>query len=58
VEQGVGEIWLLTRGVDSYFLALGYEVRDRADVPKEIRGTQEFSELCPEDATLMSKTLG
>jgi len=58
LERGVREIWLLTRGVDRYFLALGYRARDRAEVPAEIRGTAEFSELCPDDAILMSKTLG
>ena len=58
VEQDVREIWLLTRGEDSYFLALGYDVRDREDVPAAIRRTAEFSELCPDDATLMSKKPG
>jgi amino-acid N-acetyltransferase len=58
VEQGVREIWLLTRGVDRYFLALGYATRDRAQVPPEIRNTTEFAELCPEDAAVMSKKLG
>ena len=57
-EQGVREIWLLTLDVDRYFLALGYEVRDREEVPPEISGTAEFAELCPEDATLMSKKIG
>ena len=56
-EQGVREIWLLTLDVDRYFLALGYEIRDRAEVPPEISGTAEFAELCPEDATLMSKKI-
>ena len=58
VDQGVHEIWLLTLGVDSYFLALGYETREREEVPPEIRGTAEFAELCPENATPMSKKLG
>lgn len=57
-KQGVHEIWLLTRGVDSYFLALGYVPRDRAEAPAAIRGTAEFAALCPEDATALSKKLG
>lgn len=57
-EQGVREVWLLTMGVDRYFMALGYEVRDRADVPPNISGTAEFEELCPANATPMSKRLG
>lgn len=58
LRQGIREVWLLTRGVDRYFLALGYAARDRAAVPAAIRGTAEFSELCPANATPMSKTLG
>ena len=57
-KQGVSEIWLLTSGVDSYFLALGYAERDRAQVPREIRRSAEFAALCPESAAVMSKTLG
>ena len=57
-EQGVREIWLLTLDVDRYFLAMGYEIRDRGEVPPEIRNTAEFADLCPEDATLMSKKIG
>jgi len=57
-EQGVREIWLLTLDVDQYFRAMGFEIRDRAEVPAEISGTAEFADLCPEDATLMSKKIG
>jgi len=55
--QGVCEIWLLTAGVDAYFSGMGYEPRGRADAPQEICATAEFAELCPDDATLMAKTL-
>lgn len=57
-QQGVHEIWLLTLDVDRYFMALGYEIRDRGEVPPEISGTAEFADLCPDDATLMSKRIG
>jgi amino-acid N-acetyltransferase len=57
-EQGVREIWLLTLDVDQYFLAMGYEIRDRAEVPAEISSTAEFADLCPADSTLMSKKIG
>jgi amino-acid N-acetyltransferase len=57
-EQGVREIWLLTSGVDAYFVGLGYETRDRSAAPPAIRGTAEFDQLCPDDATLMAKNLG
>ena len=55
--QGVSEIWLLTLGVDAYFLGLGYQPRDRSEAPSSLRKTAEFSELCPDSATLMSKKL-
>jgi amino-acid N-acetyltransferase len=57
-EQGIREIWLLTAGVDAYFLVLGYRPRDRSETPPAIRATAEFAELCPDDAMLMSKKLG
>ena len=56
--HGVNEIWLLTVGVDAYFLGLGYQPRDRSEAPARLRSTAEFSELCPDSATLMAKKLG
>lgn len=56
--QGVREIWLLTTGVDEYFAGLGYAVRNRSSAPPGIRGTAEFDQLCPDDATLMAKRIG
>ncbi len=55
--DGVVELWLLTIDADRFFAKLGYETRDRADVPDAIRNTAEFSSLCPGDAVLMSKRL-
>lgn len=54
---GIRELWLLTIDADAYFRRLGFLTRDRADAPDGIRGTAEFSSLCPGDAVLMSKTL-
>ncbi len=55
--NGAGELWLLTIDADVFFAKLGYLPRDRADAPDAIRSTEEFSELCPGDAVLMSKML-
>lgn len=57
VSLGVRELWLLTIDADAYFAALGYEVMERNAAPESIRGTQEFSTLCPGDAVLMMKRL-
>lgn len=54
---GVIELWLLTIDADGYFTKLGYARRDRSEAPVEIRGTAEFSSLCPGDAVLMSRQL-
>jgi len=56
-DDGVDELWLLTIDADSYFARLGYEVCERSDAPEAIRGTAEFSGLCPADAALMCKRL-
>lgn len=55
--RGIRELWLLTIDADAYFRGLGYEVRHRDDAPAGIRGTAEFSGLCPGTAVLMSKGL-
>lgn len=53
----VTDLWLLTTDADRYFGALGYAVMGRDDAPEAIRGTVEFSKLCPGDAVLMKKRL-
>jgi amino-acid N-acetyltransferase len=57
VSLGVRELWLLTIDADAYFAALGYRATERDAAPQSIRGTQEFSSLCPGDAVLMMKRL-
>lgn len=57
LEQGIRALWLLTIDADSYFERFGYERRERDDAPPAIRATDEFAELCPDDAVLMKKTL-
>ena len=56
-ERGIAELWLLTIDADAYFSRLGYSVTDRSQAPDVIRRTNEFSSLCPGDATLMHKSL-
>jgi N-acetylglutamate synthase-like GNAT family acetyltransferase len=56
-ERRVQELWLLTIDADAFFEKLGYAVRSRDAAPDTIRGTEEFSVLCPGDAVLMSKEL-
>ena len=56
-ERDVQELWLLTIDADPFFKKQGYAVRSRDAAPDAIRGTEEFSGLCPGDAVLMSKEL-
>lgn len=55
--RGIAELWLLTIDADRYFRALGYERQERREAPQAIRGTAEFSSICPGDAILMKKPL-
>ena len=52
---GITQLWLLTIDAEAYFADLGFTLRSRDDVPDAIRGSREFSSLCPGDAALMSK---
>ena len=56
-DLGVVEIWLLTIDADGFFQSLGYRRRERDEAPEAIRGTAEFSALCPASAVLMSRSL-
>lgn len=55
--QGAVEIWLLTIDADGFFESLGYQRREREEAPPAIRGTAEFSDLCPASAILMARAL-
>ena len=57
IDSNMAELWLLTIDADPWFARLGYEAQARELAPVEIRGTEEFSNLCPGDAVLMRKIL-
>lgn len=56
-ELGANSIYLLTTTAERFFAARGYRKIDRADAPKSIQGTTQFSALCPSTAVLMAKSL-
>ena len=56
-EQGIDWLWLLTIDADAYFERFGYRKQQRDAAPPAIRATDEFAELCPDDAVLMMKPL-
>lgn len=54
---GIMELWLLTIDAEKFFQRHNYEIVDRQSAPDEIRGSDEFSALCPDTAFLMRKAL-
>lgn len=56
-EAGIRELWLLTIDADRFFASRGYRAVLRDTAPPAIRGTAEFSGLCPDSAVLMTKSL-
>ncbi|MFB6221956.1 MAG: arsenic resistance N-acetyltransferase ArsN2 [Halolamina sp.] len=56
-EAGIETLYLLTTTARGFFGSLGYEETDRVDVPDAVRGSAEFSDLCPDTAVVMRRTL-
>lgn len=55
--EGIRTLYLLTIDADGYFDRFGFRRIRRDDVPDEIRGSLEFSTLCPVTAVIMVKPL-
>jgi amino-acid N-acetyltransferase len=55
--QGIEAIYLLTETAQGFFARHGYRQSARAAAPSFIRGTAEFSELCPDRAVCMVKRI-
>lgn len=56
--SGVKRLYLLTTTAAAFFRQRGYEEIEREAAPARIQKTTEFSELCPETATCLQKSLG
>ena len=54
---GIEVLYLLTESAEKYFLSKGFDVIERDCASDAIKKTREFSELCPDNATLMRKFL-
>lgn len=57
VAQRIEEFWLLTIDASAFFERLGYSIANRDAAPESIAATREFTDLCPDDAVLMTKRL-
>ena len=49
---------MLTIDAERFFEGQGFAIVEREVVPDSIRQTDEFSDLCPDTAYLMMKSLG
>jgi amino-acid N-acetyltransferase len=56
-DRGVKSLYLLTTTAEAYFLRRGYARVPREKAPDSIRGTQEFSGICPSSSAFMVKHL-
>lgn len=56
-DQEIETLYLLTTTAADFFAKQGFHVVDRATVPSSIQATTEFSDLCPDSATCMEKSL-
>ena len=57
LRERIIELYLLTETASEYFSKQGFEIVERLSVPKIIRSTNQFSTLCPDEATAMKKQL-
>lgn len=53
-ERGLDGVYLLTTTAADYFPRFGFEPVERESVPPEIRGSSEFSSLCPSTAAVLA----
>jgi amino-acid N-acetyltransferase len=54
-DQGVQSLYLLTTTAEQFFLRRGYARIPREEAPADIKGTKEFSGICPVSSAFMVK---
>jgi amino-acid N-acetyltransferase len=54
-QLGIKSIYLLTTSAEKFFSSRGYRTVPRDQVPASIKGTSQFSALCPATAIVMVK---
>ena len=55
--RGVGVLFLFTETAMAFFPRFGFATVTRADVPDGVRGSVEFTTVCPESATVQTLRL-
>ncbi|HEX8243382.1 MAG TPA: GNAT family N-acetyltransferase, partial [Longimicrobium sp.] len=56
--RGLEEVYLLTDTAAGYFPKLGFAPVDRGQVPEAVRGSLQFTAVCPASAAVMVLRLG
>ena len=56
-ERGIRTLYLLTMTAADYFAKLGFAVIDRDAAPSSVRGTAQYTSLCPSSARVMRRDL-
>jgi amino-acid N-acetyltransferase len=51
--RGLRAVYLLTTTAPDFFEGAGFNVMSREELPIEVQGSKEFSEVCPVSATAM-----
>jgi len=54
----VTNVYLLTETASTLFSKMGFTHIQRSDVPEDVRGSAEFTTLCPTTCMVMTKSLG
>ena len=57
MQHKISNVYLLTETANVFFSKLGFEPISRADVPENVQRSVEFTTLCPDTATVMTKVL-
>ncbi|GAB6147331.1 arsenic resistance N-acetyltransferase ArsN2 [Desulfocicer niacini] len=57
IKNGVQKMFLLTETAVKYFEKFGYNIHERQNAPISIKGTAQFSSLCPTSSAFMLKIL-
>jgi amino-acid N-acetyltransferase len=57
-EYQVTDVYLLTETARAFFSKLGFVQISRSDVPENVKRSVEFTTLCVDTATVMTKSLG
>ena len=55
--EGISRLYLLTTTAEEFFRRAGYASMSREEAPVSIRGSAQFSQLCPDSAAFMGKEL-